>query len=72
MAEFKHVLKQEKNIEKKYAKLTDETKHLLDKSESKQIKEKIKDLEKKKKKEKLDWNEEVMLDIYYDALKNRK
>ncbi len=69
MADFKYIEKQEKNIEKKKAELTDKTKYLLHESKLKKIKDKYKELLNKKKSGKLGWEDEALIEIYGDAIK---
>lgn len=69
MAEFKYLEKQEKTIEKKKAELEDKTRDLLHESKIKKMKEKQELLLKKKKSGKLDWEDEILLGIYQDAIK---
>ena len=72
MADFKYLEHQEKNIEKKRVQLEDKTRKLLLESKIKKIKEEYDELVKRKKSEDLDWEDEVLLDVYKDALKREK
>lgn len=72
MADFKYLEKQEKKIEKKREQLDDKTRILLLDSKIKKYKEKYKELEKKKKSDSLDYEDEILMDIYQDAIKNEE
>lgn len=72
MADFKYLEKQEKLIEKKNAELNDKTGKLLHQSRLNALKEKYKNLLKRKKSGELNWEGETMLDIYKDAIKIEK
>lgn len=72
MADFKYLEKQEKLIEKKNVELNDKTGKLLHQSRLNTLKEKYKNLLKRKKSGELDWKGETMIDIYRDAIKIEK
>jgi hypothetical protein len=72
MADFKYLEKQEKNIEKKNEELNNKTKHLLHEARLNKLKEKYKELVKRKKSGELDWEGETVLDIYKEAIKTEK
>ena len=72
MAEFKYLEKQGKSIEKKMAQLDDKTRKLLLESDIKKLKDKYKLLEKKRKSGSLDWEDEVLMEIYEVAIKNEE
>lgn len=69
MADYKYVKQQEKNIEKKYTELMDECKSMMHEGELMRIKKKYNQLQERKKSGKLDWADEMMLEIYRDAIK---
>ena len=72
MSDFKYLEKQEKNIEKKNEELNKKTSKLLQESKINKLKETYKELVKRKKSDKLNWEEETLLDIYKNAIKNEK
>ena len=72
MADFKYLEKQEKNIEKKNDELNDRTRKLIHESKLNKLKEKYQELIKRKKSGELDWEEETLLDVYKEAIKNEK
>lgn len=72
MADFKYLEKQEKLIEKKMAELDAKTEHMAQESRVNKIREKYDALLKKKKSGKLNWDEDVLLGIYKDAIKTEE
>jgi RNA polymerase-interacting CarD/CdnL/TRCF family regulator len=72
MADFKYLQKQEKVIEKKMSELEDKTRDLLHESKMKKLKEKYDALLKKKKSNELDLEDEILLNIYKDAIQLEK
>ncbi len=68
MADFKYLDKQEKMIEKKMAQLEDKTRDLQHESKMKKLKAKYDALLKKKKSKQLNLDEEIILEIYKDAI----
>lgn len=72
MSDFKYLEKQEKVIKKKDEELNKKTQQILHESRLNKLKEKYKNLVKRKKSGDLDWEGETLLDIYKDAIKNEK
>lgn len=68
MAEYDYVKKQEKNIEKKYDKLMDDYQVLKTRGEIERLKKKYEQLKKKKESGNLDLLDEIMMDVYQDAI----
>lgn len=69
MAEYQYVKGQEKRIEKKSDELLKEYQDFMKEGEIEKIRKKYQELLEKKKAGKLNWNEEILLDIYQDAIK---
>lgn len=72
MGEFEYLKKQDKNIEKKYDELMAEYNTLKREGEIQIFKKKYDELLKKKKLGKIDWADEMMIDIYQDAIEIEK
>lgn len=68
MAEYDYVKKQEENIEKKYDKLMDDYQVLKTRGEIGRLKKKYEQLKKKKESGNLDLLDEIMMDVYRDAI----
>ena len=68
MAEYEYVKRQENRIEKNYDHLMEEYRVLMKEGEIEQIKRKYQNLLEKKKLGKLGLIDEIMLDIYRDAI----
>lgn len=67
--EYEYVKKQEENIEKKYDKLREECRILKTRGEIERLKKKYEQLKKKKESGNLDLLDEIMMDVYQDAIK---
>ena len=72
VVEYQYVKGQEKRIEKKYDNLMKEYRALMKEGEIDRIRKIYQKLLEKKKVGKLDWTEEIMLEIYRDAIKLEK
>lgn len=72
MADFKYLEKQEKLIEKKMAELDRKTENLIHESKIRKLNEKYGALLKRKKQDKLGYEDQILLDLYQDAIKKEK